>query len=256
MAPRWTALFALATTGCIRAGATEVHVRDLRAVGVVADRRNEWLLSPGSEAARAVVYDGLAEEASVERTPSGSIQYVSEHRLLQTRRDVTPLVDRGGLVSPAVVPGIFGPLGGPGFVMDPLRRAVATEIRVPIVAVKETGPFGTCTGQPPSCEGQTPTPISLATRRDNIAEVDVVRTPVRPFGWFEVPIGIALCGVGGVGGAVELANRGADTNRTTALAVDGAVFALGGALVANGLWYLLARSERTVVYQNDRRGGS
>jgi hypothetical protein len=144
------------------------------------------------------------------------------------------------------LPASFGPLGGSTSLSDEIRRGDA--VRLPVSEVRETGPFGFCNGPRDACVTDPVPHMSLATESRNVQEMRVVRTPLRLFGVVEVPFGAILSGVGAVDGALNLQNHPTEVRNTT-LAIDAGLLVLGGALLANGLWYLLAPAHRSLVYR-------
>src|SRR5215472_15480174 len=163
-------------SACTPVDSTEVRVRDARAVGVVADRTNEWLMPPYSPRESVEVYRNFATKETLTRSASGSIDYESEHWALGKRVDTTALVDEKGR---------FGWTGSPSSTAA-LERALQRggEVRLhSIQYVHETGPFGLCNGTLfDSCIANPAVHISLAANSRDVEEVEVVRTPLRGFG--------------------------------------------------------------------------
>jgi uncharacterized protein YjeT (DUF2065 family) len=235
-----------AGAGCIKVGETRMRVRDPSAVGVVADGDGALLLPPHGPPTTVVTYENFARSDSVTRSPAGGVDYTLSHSAPTTGVDRTPLVDADGRVWSFNLPQSIGPLGGPGPLVDTVRRG--EDVRLRISQVIDRGPLETCVGTPHhSCLGQPAVSTSLATESRNVRDIEFVREPLRLFGYFEVPAGVVLACVGVVDGAVTLRNSPSDRN--VVLALDLVAIALGGLMVANGLWYLVAPQERTLLYR-------
>jgi hypothetical protein len=233
------AIVAVTGAGCVRVDATEVHVRDPRGVGVVADKNNQWLLPPHSPPETVEVHRSFAVTATLTRSASGAINYTSEHWALGKRVDTTPLTDGQGRDAWTETPAAS----------ERLKDAIehGGEVRLHgIEYVRETGPFGLCNGTLfDECITNPAVGMSLATDSRNVAEVRVVRTPVRSLGIWEVIFGAAAVGVGAVDGAVLLPSQPGE-GRTIALGVGAGLVILGGLAIANGIWRLLAPDQEFV----------
>jgi hypothetical protein len=227
------------TSACTRIDTTEVHVRDPHAIGVVADPSNQWLLAPYSPSESVEVYRNFATKATLTRSPSGGIDYHSEHWALGKRLDTTALVDERGRVGWAGTPDSSHSLE------QALQRG--GEVRLyPVKYVNATGPFGTCNGTLfDSCIDNPAVRMSLAANSRDIDEVDIVRTPGRGLGVFETVFGALSLGVAATDGAFFLP-RDPSTERNVALGVGAGLAVLGGVLLANGLWRLLTPEQRFV----------
>jgi hypothetical protein len=230
---------ALLGTGCFQVDSTQVRVKDVRAIGVVADKDNRWLLPPGSPPETREIYRNFGMTANLLRSASGGIRYTSEHWALGTRIDTTPLVDDAG---------------GASWVSTPRASARLTaaiegggEVRLhPVTFVRATGPFGMCNGTLfDSCVANPAVSMSLATDGGNIQEIDVLRTPIRGLGIGELILGTLLVGTAGAAAAVALPSHEEDA-RNVAVGVGAGILVLGGALIANGLWRLVTPEQRLV----------
>ena len=226
----------LAATGCIRTRATEVRVKDPGAVGVVANEGDRWLVPPHGPAQDVDVYSNAVTKDWLSRSASNDLHYVSRHWSLVTVVDDTELVDARGNVTG----------GAPGPVVQNIQHGDA--LRFPIVQVKSTGGFGCAEGS--GCVSSPAVGMSLVTESRNVQEVTVVDKPPRGLGLLEMIVGAPMVGFGTIDGAINLANR-PTSSRNTLLAVDAGLTVVGGALIANALWYLLAPEHRSVVYRAD-----
>jgi hypothetical protein len=235
---------ALAGAGCFRVDRTDVRVKDPHAVGVVGDADDRWLLPPGPGPAAAEVYKGLGGTDKLTRGAAGNIDYVAEHWALGTRVDTTQLLGTEGHT------GWTGSMGQTRRFMDAL--AAGGEVRLHAVNyVNSTGPFGTCNGTVQgSCTSSPAVAMSLATDSRNIEELAVLRTSVHGFGAFEVVFGSLLTGTGILGGALGLSAQDAGT-RAAVVGVSAGVLAIGGLILANGLWRVLTPDSHYVYRPHD-----
>jgi hypothetical protein len=222
------AMLLSATTGCSPVDFTQVRVRDPRAVGVVADRSNTWLLPPQSTKP-VELYRGVGGHDSLSRMPSGAIRYTSEHWALGTRVDITPLTTENGGTGWASTPAASTRFA------DAVHRGGEVRLRY-VDFIKETGPWGMCNGTAfDSCLGYPALPISLATDSRNIEEVRVTRTPIRGLGIGEMILGTVSVTFGAIDGAVTLSSPSSEA-RNIALGVGAGLVLLGGLLIGNGAW--------------------
>jgi hypothetical protein len=177
--------------------------------------------------------------ANLSRSASGRIEYTSEHWALGTRIDTTPLVEDDGraawVSTPRASTRLTAALEGGG------------EVRLhPVTFVRETGPFGTCTGTLfDACVDTPAVPMSLATDARNIEEMDVVRSPLRGLGIAETILGALVASTAVTAAAVALPSHDAEV-RNVAGGVSAGVLLLGGALIANGLWRVITPEQRLV----------
>jgi hypothetical protein len=240
-------LLALAVTlglgGCFRVGTTEVTVKDPSAVGVVAREDKRWLLAPETPAGKVELYDNPVAHVSLVRSSSEEIHYVSKHWSLYSIEDDTTLLDARGRLGGSL-PWAMDPLGGSASLVA--KVAEDKPVEVPIAWVKSTGGLG-CDPNT-GCAAPPVMGMSLSTGARNVKEVSVTYRPPRALGLIELVFAPLFIGGGLVDGGVNLAH-GSSENRNIALGVDAGLVAIGGALLASGLWYWLAPERHAVVYE-------
>jgi hypothetical protein len=235
---------AAGSIGCFRVDQAQVRVKDPRAVGVVANDANRWLVPPHGPPETVGIYRNFMTTETLSRSASGSMDYVSEHWALGKRVDATPLVDEEGLLRVPTPRGWLGPLGASPWLEDAVQRDEV--VRLPVIYVRQTGPFGTCNGTLfDSCIRNPAVRMSLATDGRNLDEVRVVLTPLRTLGIAELIFGGTLTSAAVVEGVFLFADHSSEA-RNIALGVGGVTLALGGALIANGLWRVLTPDQRFV----------
>jgi hypothetical protein len=216
-------------TACMRVDRTEIQVKDVRAVGVVLNEDQRWLLHPDSPPETVEIYRSVATTETLSRSPSGAITYTTEYWPFGSRV-VLPLMDAGGRM------GWVGQPRPAGWLTDAIQRG--GEIRLHTY-VRQTGPFGA-----------PPVSMSLATDSRNIQEVAVTRTPLRALGVGEIILGTVALATGVADGAVALPSRATEA-RNVALGVGVGAVVLGGLLLGNGLWRLLTPDQRFTYRASD-----
>jgi hypothetical protein len=229
-------LATFAAMGCVRARVIQVRVVDPGAVGVVTNDDNHWLIAPHGPPQDVDVYSNFATKDYVSRSTSNDLHYVSRHWSLRTVVDDTLLVDARGNVA--------------GYASGAIVQTIhdGHAVRLPITQVTSTGGFG-CDPDA-GCESSPAVRMSLVTESRNVHDVIMVDKPVRGFGLLEMLAGTPMLGFGAIDGVINLVNR-PTYGRNTLLGVDAGLTAIGGALVANALWYLLTPERRTVLYATD-----
>lgn len=220
---------ALGCGGCVRVDRTTVRVTHPDRVGVVSDADNRWLLPPDGAARTVRVFENPVLTASVGRSASGAITYESQHWALGRRVDDTRLLADDGSVT------WFASTRASDKLLASLDRGGAVRLHS-IVHVNATGPFGLCNGTLfDSCIDTPAVPMSLATDSGNVAEVEVVQSPLRPLGVGEIVFGALLAGAAAGEAAVLLPSHNPGL-RAAGAGIGVGVLGLGGLLIANGIW--------------------
>ena len=230
------AIVVLVATGCVRVDQTEVRVRDVHALGVVGDEKNEWLLPPGGPPQTVEIYRSALLGAQLAREPSGAITYTSRHWALGERIDTTVLANE--TESHAWTASTWAT----NALVASIERGGALRLR-PIRWVRDTGPFGTCNGTLfDACVTNPAVSLSIATDARNIEEVRVHRTALHGLGIGETILGGAVVGFATAVGVIGLESDPSD-GRNVVLGLGAGFAVLGGLLLANGLWRVLTPDE-------------